>query len=267
MNHRDAARPHACRRGLFPALHATVLKMRKVRGRYWTTLLGRSAPAPRPSGGERGRLAPERPGGIRNLQIGCGPKHLRSDWWNTDLRPFEGIDEAMDATQPWRWTDLLEHVYAEHFLEHLDLEGAVRFLSYAGRALKIGGHIRLSTPGLEWVLTTHFRLGAASHDLVLDTLRTNRAFHGWGHRFLYSRGMLEWLLAGLGYEDIRFHAYGESERPAFSNIELHGGWSVANDYPSVWIVEASRGSSAIGPSAVMMALMEREFLQQVRGGH
>lgn len=215
-----------------------------------------------------GRLPPEMPWGIRNLQVGCGPKHLRADWWNTDLRMFPGIDEALDATRPWRWSDLLEHVYAEHFLEHLDLEGAVGFLLSAGRALRVGGHIRLSTPGLEWVMSTHFRFhDPTSHEQVLDTLKTNRAFHGWGHQFLYSRGMLAWLLTELGYEDIRFHAYGESDRPVFRNIELHGGFSVANGYPSVWIVEASRGSREIRPNPGMVALMEQEFVRYVRSGH
>ncbi len=213
------------------------------------------------------RLPPEAEGGIRNLQVGCGPQHLRPDWWNTDLRPFRGLDEPLDAVAPWRWKGVLEHIYAEHFLEHLDLEDAVKFLTNAGRALRVGGHIRLSTPGLEWVMSSHFRFREPGPEQVLDSLRTNRAFHGWGHQFLWSRGMLEWVLGGLNYTDIRFHAYGESGRDVFRGIEMHGKFRVMNGYPSVWIVEATRGEAAIEADPEMLALMRHEFLRQVRGGH
>jgi predicted SAM-dependent methyltransferase len=213
------------------------------------------------------RLPPEAPGGIRNLQVGCGPEHIRPDWWNTDLRAFRGIDETLDAVKPWRWKGILEHIYAEHFLEHLDLEDALHFLENAGHALKIGGHIRLSTPGLEWVMRSHYRFLPGVPEQVIDTLRTNRAFHGWGHQFLYSRGMLAWLLEELGFVDLRFHGYGESERAIFCNIEMHGKYRVADGYPSVWIVEASRGDRPVAISKAVMALVRREFLRQVRGGH
>jgi predicted SAM-dependent methyltransferase len=213
------------------------------------------------------RLPPEAPRGIRNLQVGCGPKHLRPNWWNTDLRPFQGLDEALDATVPWRWVDTLDHIYAEHFLEHLDLEDAVKFLTNAGRALRVGGHIRLSTPGLEWVMRSHYRFEPGVPDQVIDTLRTNRAFHGWGHQFLYSRGMLEWLFQNLNYDDVRFRDYGQSDIPIFQDIEMHGKFRVMDNYPSVWIVEATRGKRAIETNPAMMALIQKEFLKQVRGGH
>ncbi len=214
------------------------------------------------------RPPPEAPGGIRNLQIGCGPAHIRTDWWNTDLRAFEGIDEELDAAGQWRWKDILDHVYAEHFLEHLTLEDAVRFLNNAGRALRVGGHVRLSTPSLEWVMRSHFSFAApGSHRQVLDTLRTNRAFHGWGHQFLYSKGMLQWLCDGMGYVDVRFCDYGESMVPAFQNIEMHGNYAVTEGCPSVWIVEATRGEAEIGLPPEMMALLRKEFLNQVKGGH
>jgi hypothetical protein len=40
----------------------------------------------------------------------------------------------------------------------------VKFLQNAGRALKVGGHIRLSTPGLEWVMSSHYRFADAKTD-------------------------------------------------------------------------------------------------------
>lgn len=214
------------------------------------------------------RLPPEAEGGIRRLQIGCGPQHIRADWWNTDLRAFPGIDEALDATRPWRWEDLLDAVYAEHFLEHLDIEGALAFLVNSGRALRKGGTLRLSTPALEWVWVTHLRLPGNSDDaLVSDTLAANRAFHGWGHQFLWSKAMLARALSACGFEDIRFCAYGESEVAGLAGIELHRTRPDADGYPCVWCVEATRGETPIAIDPVFADLVESAFMSHVRAGH
>ena len=50
-------------------------------------------------------------------------------------------------------------------------------------------------------------------------------------------------------------------------MALHGKLRVANDYPSVWIVEATRGERPIEPTPAMLELMRTEFLRQVRGRH
>ncbi len=214
------------------------------------------------------RLPPEDPSGIRRVQVGCGPQHLRPDWWNVDIRGFKGIDEIMDAAQPWRWVDLLDYVYCEHFLEHLDPSSAVSFLRAAGCSLRKGGRIRISTPGLEWVLKTHFKFAQPeSNNHIQETWSINRAFHGWGHQFLYSRGMLTWLLTSMNYEDIRFFSYGESDDPELRNLELHGGWSVEDNYPSVWIVEGARGAATIGQSEQVDKIMNEQYLRFVRSGH
>jgi predicted SAM-dependent methyltransferase len=196
------------------------------------------------------RLPPEHPDGIKRLQVGCGPHHIRPEWWNTDLRAFPGIDEALDATKPWRWQGVLEFVYAEHFLEHLQIEDAVQFLAHAGRALKVGGRIRLSTPSLEWVLKSHFSFQPKDlQSRLLDTFHINRAFHGWGHQFLYSREMLHELLKQVGFEQIAFHQYGESGVAQLQGLEKHPTGAGLDGYSDVWIVEAERGERvpAVGP--------------------
>jgi hypothetical protein len=226
-----------------------------------------TAPATRQIVAAPGRLPPDSEGGIRNVQVGCGPLHLREDWWNTDLRPFRGLDEVMDAAAPWPFGPVLDHVYAEHFLEHLDLEQSVAFLTHAGASLRKGGRLRLSTPGLEWVMRTHFSYAKDNSRAIRDTFGTNRAFHGWGHKFLYSKPMLRWLLEGMGFADVTFHDYGESEVPIFQGIERHGKWYVVDGHPSVWIVEAMRGDAPIAVTEPMQDMMRREFLNQYRGGH
>lgn len=204
---------------------------------------------------------------VRRVQVGCGPHHHRAGWWNTDLRPFAGIDEAMDACAPWPWHEQLDYVYAEHFLEHLTFENAMSFLLEAGRALRVGGRIRLTTPSLEWVIKTHVVFGPDGAMPVYDTLRLNRAFHGWGHAFLYSAPMLRTTFEKIGYVDVTFCDYGRSDDPALCDLELHGDFSVDHGYPSVWIVEATKPESGIAIDGVFHAFVDDALGQYLRGGH
>lgn len=189
------------------------------------------------------------------------------NWWNVDIRSFPGIDEVLDATRPWPYRDL-EYVFGEHFLEHLPLDRAIKFLTNAGNSLKIGGTIRLSTPNLEWVLFTHYDLETTKpEERVSSTLRTNHAFHGWGHQFLYSGDMLAHMLAEMNFEEFSFFSYGESEDPVLQNLERHGGFEVRGGHPSVIIVEARRGTGRISPSPGLASMLQKEYLRHVASGH
>jgi len=214
------------------------------------------------------RLGPSHPNGIKKVQIGCGPHNILTDWWNVDIRPFPGIDQVMDVTKPWPFNDL-EYVYGEHFLEHLSLEGAVDFLNNAWKSLKPRGIIRLSTPSLEWVLSTHFNLSEPSAEQrISSTFAINRAFHGWGHQFLYSQEFLTSVLENVGWREIQYCEYGKSEQPALTKLERHGRVSFFNGYPSVWIVEAMRGDSPSNSDiAAYNNFLEQSYIKYVRGGH
>jgi SAM-dependent methyltransferase len=187
-----------------------------------------------------------------------------AEWWNVDIRRFAGIDQVADVTEPWPWQGL-DYVYGEHFLEHLSLDRAILFLVEAARALRPGGRIRLSTPGLEWVWRTHFDPSAAAPEAIAKTYQANRAFYGWGHRFLYSRPMLEHLLRDTGFDDLTFHDYGESPDPALRDLERHGGFEVVDGWPNVWIVEATptEPRSAIA----LLAEADHELERHRRAGH
>src|SRR5215472_4449559 len=210
------------------------------------------------------RKPPEAIGGIRRLQVGCGPHNILSDWWNVDIRSFAGIDEVMDVTRSWRWSARLEYVFGEHFLEHLDIREGLKFLHFAGLALEIGGRIRLSTPSLEHVLSTHFNLDHKQRDLS-QTFAINRAFHGWGHRFLYSKEMLEHCVRSVGFDSVSFHHFGESPTPALQNLERHNPGGGGNR--GVWIVEAARSSNPLDLPADFLQRAEAEFGRYVDSGH
>ncbi|MDQ3509371.1 MAG: hypothetical protein M3494_15405 [Actinomycetota bacterium] len=208
-------------------------------------------------GGAR-RLGPRDGRGIKKVQVGCGPHNLMDDWWNVDINEFPGIDEVMDATKPWPYENL-EYVFGEHFLEHLTLDGSVQFLSHAGNSLRTGGVMRISTPNLKYVLQTHYVPEETDH--LVSTLRMNRAFHGWGHRFLYTEEMLAHILAEMGFEEVSFFSYGESNVPALSNLERHGKYRVHEGEPSVIIAEARKGDFRISPSPELASLLNKEFLR------
>jgi predicted SAM-dependent methyltransferase len=215
-----------------------------------------------------GRLGPANPAGLRRVHVGCGPHQLLPDWWNVDIRAFPGIDEVVDATKAWPWSGL-DAVFGEHFLEHLPAADALAFLELAAANLRPGGVLRLSTPSVEWVWTTHFSLASdvTPERRIADTYRANRAFHGWGHRFLFSRPILERLLHGAGFERLSWHAYGESHDPALRGLERHPGYEVTDGWPSVWIVEAVRGETVHPLSPDLRDEVEREFERYVRAGH
>jgi predicted SAM-dependent methyltransferase len=73
--------------------------------------------------------------GIKRVHVGCGPHAILPDWWNVDVRKFRGIDDVIDAAEPWPYTDL-DFVFAEHFIEHLTLDrGLTLLIIHAGNSL------------------------------------------------------------------------------------------------------------------------------------
>lgn len=213
------------------------------------------------------RFGPNHRDGLKKVHVGCGPRNHLPEWWNVDLRKFAGVDEVLDVTQLWPWSEL-EYIFGEHFLEHLTLEQAVRFLVNAGNSLRQGGVIRLSTPNLEWVLLTHFsREPKNPQHRVLDTLKMNRAFHGWGHQFLYTKEMLAFLLAEMKFADVTFYSYGESAHPELRNLEKHGNFHIHGGHPSVIIVEARRGREPIVAPERLSAFLHEHYIRYTASGH
>ena len=157
-------------------------------------------------------------------------------------------------TQPWPWHDL-DYVYGEHFLEHLPLDDAIRFLGQAAAGLRPDGRLRLSTPGLEWIWRTNFSPSGPNAEMVAMTYRINRSFYGWGHRFLYSRPMLSTFSSAAGSPTSPSTNSGRAPSP--SSAWQHGGFDVVNSWPSVWIVEAVPAGMA--SATALMAEAEHEL--------
>lgn len=178
------------------------------------------------------------------LHIGCGRSAIPG-WVNVDQYPIPGVDRVLDVGDGIPFENV-SHLYAEHFLEHLSLHGALSFLRGCRRVLTPSGVLRVSTPNLDWVVLTHYHYGRWDADAaaVQECLGLNRAFHGWGHQFLYNRQTLTLALRTAGFERIVFQAYGASDVPELRDLERHELYDDNPDVPHVIIAEASGRGAA-----------------------
>jgi predicted SAM-dependent methyltransferase len=183
-------------------------------------------------------------------------------WINIDVQPLPGVDVVADVTQGLRFTGA-EAVFAEHFLEHLALADAVGFLLESHRALRDGGILRLSTPNLDWVWKTHYRLDLDPSGKRAAAVTLNRAFHGWRHQFLWNRELLQEALESCGFTDVRFCRYGESDVDFLRGIERHDTYGDDPGLPHVLVAEARRGEPQPERLAALRQTLERDFMMHL----
>lgn len=172
------------------------------------------------------------------LHIGSGPIRL-DGWTNVDVTAYEGVDVVLDVRERWPFQNV-EAIFAEHFIEHLTLTEGLAFLRECRRVLRDDGVLRLSTPNLDWVWLTHYKPPAqlTTEEQLLGCLEINRAFHGWGHRFLYNFRTLELALHASGFAKVRPREYGQSDVEALRSLERHERHNDLPEAPSVVIIEA-----------------------------
>jgi predicted SAM-dependent methyltransferase len=197
------------------------------------------------------------------IHVGSGAERIEG-WVNVDIQPFAGVDVVADVTEGFPFEGA-EAIYAEHFLEHLRLDDAIEFLLNARRALRPNGWIRLSTPNLDWVWATHYAPGLPRDQKIEAALRTTRAFHGWGHRFLWNEELLAEALAACGFERIRSCRYGHSELAVFEGIERHRAHADTEGHQHVVIYEAAKGEADPRRLEDLRALVERELIRYLSG--
>lgn len=204
------------------------------------------------------RTAPPSTAPLR-LHVGCGQEAI-AGWVNIDNKALPGVDRVLDVTVGLPFRNVVA-IYAEHFLEHLSLDQGLAFLAECRRALADTGVLRLSTPNLDWVYATHYRLSGDSdeRERLNDCLQLNRAFRGWGHQFLYNERMLAAVLRANGFASVRFQRYGESDVPELRGLERHETWRDTPEMPHVIIAEAS-GRAAASPLPADLVAPFREAI-------
>ena len=216
---------------------------------------------PSPYPGEGGREGTGEGSGVRaRLHIGSGNARLPG-WINVDVQRLPGVDLVADVKDGLRFEDV-EAVFSEHFLEHLALDDAVRFLAEVHRILAEGAWLRISTPNLDWVWLTHYRLEGGLEERRAAALAINRAFRGWRHQFLWNRELLAEVLAACGFEEVRWCRRGESTLAVFQGLERHATYGDTPELPHVLIAEARKGLPRPERLRELREIIQRDFLDQ-----
>ncbi|MEO8502967.1 MAG: hypothetical protein ABI609_03630 [Acidobacteriota bacterium] len=202
------------------------------------------------------------PAGSR-LHIGSGNKRLEG-WVNVDFQDIPGVDVVADVTKGLKFENA-SAVFAEHFLEHLFVTDAIAFLLEAHRVLAPGAWIRLSTPNLDWVWATHYRQKATAEEKREMAIAANRAFHGWGHQFIWNPEFLDETLTSCGFAPVRACDYGESALEVFRGIERHEQYKDEPGLPHVIIREAQKSAPQPARLAALRAQIHEQFLNHLHG--
>jgi len=195
------------------------------------------------------------------LHIGAGDKPIPG-WVNIDKVEGPGIDLVADVTRGLDFHEVAA-VYAEHFLEHLPVQEALAFLTDVHRVLAGDGLLRVTTPNLEWVWATHYRLDLDTDEKREKAIGINRAFHAWGHRFLWNRELLETALEACGFTDIAWCRRGESGHRLFRDLESHETYVDVGELQHVIIAEARRGPERPDLFQQFRRLIHEQFLDHL----
>ena len=192
------------------------------------------------------------------LHIGSGSTPLPG-WTNVDLAPYAGVDAVLDVRHGLPFSGV-GFIFAEHFLERLTLAEGLAFLRECRRVLLPAGVLRLSTPNLDWVWQTHYKppLEMTARERLLGCLELNRAFHGWGHRFLFNLETLTLALLAAGLATVRPLTYDESGVPELRGLERHERHADLPDLPSVVVVEGDGEGSPGGAFEAAIAPYVRD---------
>jgi predicted SAM-dependent methyltransferase len=197
----------------------------------------------------------------RLIHVGCGVERLEG-WVNVDYELFPSVDVVADMRDPLPFRGV-RAVFAEHFLEHLTLAAGMAFLESAHAALQPGGWIRLTTPNLDWVWVTQYRLDTPPDQARANAQAMNRAFHAWGHRFLWNQSLLEEALAACGFDDVQPKPRGESDAAFLRGVERHEAYADYGPISHVIVLEARRGEARPKRLAAFRADLWNGFWSQV----
>lgn len=175
-------------------------------------------------------------GDFSALQIGAGPHHKLPGWLKTDLDP-SWTTVYLDATKRFPFADdTFDYIVAEHIIEHISYEEALRMVRECYRVLRKCGVVRISTPDIKlthrlmqcpltpelqrYVLWSNQRYGFTDNpNSAIHTV--NRLHHEWGHRFLYDANTLTDVFRRSGFTEIAECTPEMSDRAVLINIDRH----------------------------------------------
>tara|TARA_Y100000593_G_C4236644_1_gene299921 strand:- start:338 stop:958 length:621 start_codon:yes stop_codon:yes gene_type:complete len=174
------------------------------------------------------------------LHLGCGDNILRG-WENIDhpkSRTKQVANRKMDITNREHWEHyedkIVEYIYTEHTIEHLEYKDAKVMLEESYKTLKSGGAIRIATPDLcfltelmnedktevqEEYIDYSVSNIAYNVDIPFESVIINNFLTDWGHKFIYDYKLLSHLLKEVGFNEIKECEIGISDIEDFSKLE------------------------------------------------
>jgi predicted SAM-dependent methyltransferase len=154
------------------------------------------------------------------VNIGCGDL-TKEGWINLDVATPNGVRYYYNALNPLPFaTNSIEHIHAEHFLEHLEFFDACQFLRECFRVLTLRGSLRIIVPDLEKYVSAYqvndqdffkklIDLGGSTTPLTTRALVCNQMFRMEGaHKFAWDFETLARVLKESGFRTVELSAKG-----------------------------------------------------------
>ncbi len=140
--------------------------------------------------------------GDKIVNLGGG-SNIFDRWLTADVDAR--ADVYVDILHPLPFDDgTLDVIYLEEVIEHVSREQGRSLMAECVRALKPGGHLRLTTPDLDAFV--------ASFDGTADAAGAiNDIFYEHGHRYIYSRAGIKGLLTAVGFVEVRESSFRDAE--------------------------------------------------------
>ena len=116
------------------------------------------------------------------INLACG-QTFDSRWINLDQYASDDNVKAHDLRTPLPFSDnFAEAIYCSHFLEHLDIELADKFLRECLRCLKPGGILRIVVPDFERMAKDYLKILGK-----IETGETRCIEHTWMHLEIFDQ--------------------------------------------------------------------------------
>jgi predicted SAM-dependent methyltransferase len=162
--------------------------------------------------------------GLR-LHLGCW-RRATMGWVNVDAFPQPGLDLRWDIRDRFPCPDgVVELVYSEHVLEHLERNDADRLLAEVYRLLQPSGVVRIGVPDAEIYFRNYVEgrddyfakmrhLGGAFQPLETPIEVINKMFGmGGAHRFAWDVQTSKLALDRVGFASVTRWPSGKASRP------------------------------------------------------
>jgi len=161
------------------------------------------------------------------VHYGCGA-NIMPDWFNLDLYASDEQDYfAINLLDKHPFANSqVSFAFSEDVLEHLTQADSIFFLSEIYRALKPGGVLRLSFPGLEGVLTQHYSPYSESRVRQGEF----EAYSFWDHVHFYSKEELRLVAEHIGFKKIQFVEYGQSAYAELKELDTRAHQKALNTF-------------------------------------